>query len=136
MCFRETPFTALQQGGINDLLRVSVPVQINRVIIKLASTVVEGRPTNLMSRMNQYREQRSRILVLRSRISFSRRVIAPKHTPHLCELLHFTPYVSLLQTDTFRMLPPICVPKYVAIYSEGGKISPQTPITFPHIRPR
>ena len=36
MCFRETPFTALQQGDINDLLRVSVPVQINRVIIKLA----------------------------------------------------------------------------------------------------
>ena len=33
MCFRETPFTALQQGDINDLLRVSVPVQINRVII-------------------------------------------------------------------------------------------------------
>ena len=46
------------------------------------------------------------------------------------------PYVSLLQTDTFRMQPPICVPKYVAIYSEGGKISPQTPNTFPHIRPR
>ena len=39
MCFRETPFTALQQGDINDLLRVSVPVQINRVIIKLASTL-------------------------------------------------------------------------------------------------
>ena len=58
------------------------------------------------------------------------------HTPHLCELLHFTPYVSLLQTDTFRMQPPICVPKYVAIYSEGGKRSPQTPNTFPHIRPR
>ena len=37
MCFRETPFTALQQGDINDLLRVSFPVQINRVIIKLAS---------------------------------------------------------------------------------------------------
>ena len=35
MCFRETPFTALQQGDINDLLRVSVPVQINRVIIKV-----------------------------------------------------------------------------------------------------
>ena len=34
MCFRETPFTALQQGDISDLLRVSVPVQINRVIIK------------------------------------------------------------------------------------------------------
>ena len=34
MCFRETPFTALQQGDINDLLRVSFPVQINRVIIK------------------------------------------------------------------------------------------------------
>ena len=33
MCFRETSFTALQQGDINDLLRVSVPVQINRVII-------------------------------------------------------------------------------------------------------
>ena len=32
----------------------------------------------LMSRMNEYREQRSRILVLRSRISFSRRVIATK----------------------------------------------------------
>ena len=32
----------------------------------------------LMSRMNAYREQRSRILVLRSRISFSRRVIATK----------------------------------------------------------
>ena len=30
----------------------------------------------LMSRMNEYREQRSRILVPRSRISFSRRVIA------------------------------------------------------------
>ena len=81
-----------------------------------------------MSRMNEYREQRSRILLLRSRISFSRRVIAP----HLCELLHFTPYVSLLQTDTFRMQPPICVPKYVAIYSVGGKISPQTPNTSPH----
>ena len=37
VCFRETPFTALQQGDINDLLRVSVPVQINRVIIILAS---------------------------------------------------------------------------------------------------
>ena len=36
MCSRETPFTALQQGDINDLLRVSVPVQINRVIIKEA----------------------------------------------------------------------------------------------------
>ena len=32
----------------------------------------------LMSRMNEYREQRSRILVPRSRISFSRRVIATK----------------------------------------------------------
>ena len=31
-----------------------------------------------MSRMNEYREQRSRILVPRSRISFSRRVIATK----------------------------------------------------------
>ena len=42
--------------------------------------LVEGRPTNLMSRMNEYREQHSRILVLRSRISFSRRVIATKDT--------------------------------------------------------
>ena len=32
----------------------------------------------LVSRMNEYREQRSRILVPRSRISFSRRVIATK----------------------------------------------------------
>ena len=39
MCFRETPFTALQQGDINDLLRVSVPVQISRVIIILASNL-------------------------------------------------------------------------------------------------
>ena len=39
MCLRESSFTALQQGDINDLLRVSFPVQINRVIIKLASTV-------------------------------------------------------------------------------------------------
>ena len=40
MCFRETPFTALQQGDINDLLRVSVPVQINRVIIILYYCIV------------------------------------------------------------------------------------------------
>ena len=33
VCFRETFFTALQQEDINGLLRVSVPVQINRVII-------------------------------------------------------------------------------------------------------
>ena len=33
VCFRETFFTALQQEDINDLLRVSFPVQINRVII-------------------------------------------------------------------------------------------------------
>ena len=39
MCFRETPFTALQQGDTYDQLRVNFPVQINRVIIKLASTV-------------------------------------------------------------------------------------------------
>ena len=38
MCLRESSFTALQQGDINDLLRVSVPVQINRVIIKMACT--------------------------------------------------------------------------------------------------
>ena len=37
VCLRESSFTALQQGDINDLLRVSFPVQINRVIIKLAS---------------------------------------------------------------------------------------------------
>ena len=35
MCFRETFFPALQQEDIYDLLRVSFPVQINRVIIKL-----------------------------------------------------------------------------------------------------
>ena len=44
MCFRETPFTALQQGDINDLLRVSVPVQINRVIIKLACRSPDSPP--------------------------------------------------------------------------------------------
>ena len=37
MCFRETSFTALQQEDTHDLLRVIFPVQINRVIIKLAS---------------------------------------------------------------------------------------------------
>ena len=37
MRFRETFFTALQQEDINDLLRVSFPVQINRVFITLAS---------------------------------------------------------------------------------------------------
>ena len=42
MCFRETPFTALQQGDINDLLRVSVPVQIIRVIIKPIRRLYSG----------------------------------------------------------------------------------------------
>ena len=35
MCLRESSFTALQQGDINDLLRVSFPVQINGVTIEV-----------------------------------------------------------------------------------------------------
>ena len=37
VCLRESSFTALQQGDINDLLRVSFPCRSIRVIIKLAS---------------------------------------------------------------------------------------------------
>ena len=87
--------------------------------------------------MNEYREQRSRILLIRSRISF-REGLSLRSTPHLCELLHFTPYVSLLQTDTFRMLPPIYLPKYVAIYSILGRwqnFTPNTKYLSPHSSP-
>ena len=59
MCFRETPFTALQQGDINDLLRVSVPVQINRVIIKKVNGSHHGdnpllRPTEIQIATKRY----------------------------------------------------------------------------------
>ena len=48
-------------------------------VLLILPVLISVRTSNeLMSRMNEYREQRSHILVPRSRISFSRRVIATK----------------------------------------------------------